>query len=529
MADIDQIIAGGAGASSRADFSGFGKLTDAFYKSRDEAAKNDLREAFKGGVPTLPDGSLDISSVMKTLFQKGDIAGGVGLAGAASGAADRADLGRIDGPQPQQAPIVSPSVNRQVPIAGNAPVRAAPAGTAQPQQDQPTVMKILAAQGIPNDQLGAASASVARQLGTDPTAPIDINDPQVRNVLVPALAQIKKMGLGQVQPPQPGDNQPQQAPQVAQAPPQIAPQAAPQGFQPSLVQQTAQNDPILKRLTLLTASPDKPTAAAAKVRLEAYLKNQEATTEMKNAAASGQNLPAYQEKQGELAAQQAGATERAKVDVAEQQDYIKGGKVASDRLTTLNTIANIIGSDDKMRLGFGADASLKIGMALKAIGVDVGDLSGPQAIQKLNAVLASESAKGVGARPTQFEFKTFLANNPGLSMDKAGNERVIGIYSQLAKREVDLGRLARQNQDNWSNWDNVVEKYDKTHPIKDPNSGRVITTDSIVAPGPRGNQPQPASTKQFSSPSDVHAAIASKQLKSGDAFLTSDGRTKYVP
>jgi hypothetical protein len=59
-------------------------------------------------------------------------------------------------------------------------------------------MKVLAAQGIPNDQLGAASASVARQLGIDPTAPIDLNDPQVRNVLVPAVAQLKKMGIGQV-------------------------------------------------------------------------------------------------------------------------------------------------------------------------------------------------------------------------------------------------------------------------------------------------------------------------------------------
>jgi hypothetical protein len=299
-------------------------------------------------------------------------------------------------------------------------------------------------------------------------------------------------------------------------------------LQASPAQVAAQNDPILKRLTLLTASPDKATAAAAKVRLESYLKNQEATTEMKNAAASGQNLPAYQEKQGELAAQQAGATERAKVDVAEQQDYIKGGKTASDRLTTLNTISNIIGSDDKMKMGFGAETALKVQMALKSLGVDVGDLSGPQAIQKLNAVLASESAKGVGARPTQFEFKTFLANNPGLSMDKAGNERVIGIYSQLAKREVDLGRLARQNQDNWSNWDNVVEKYDKSHPIKDPSSGKVITTDSIVAPGPKQGA-QPAGARQFSSPGDVHAAIAAGQLKKGDTFTDPNGKTRIVP
>jgi hypothetical protein len=507
MADIDQIIAGGA--KTNADFD-FGKINRAYWEGKDQAAKNDLREAFKGGVPTLPDGTPDFGSMAKTLFQKGGLSEGTALIGAAIGPAERAKLDSIDGGQ-----IVSPpSANRTATAVVAPPLnKGGEQKQGQGLGDQPTVMKILAAQGIPNDQLGAASQSLARQLGVDPTAPLNLQDPQVRNVLAPAVAQIKQMNLGQVQPPQPGDN-----PQVMGAPP----------LQGSPAQVAAQNDPILKRLTLLTASPDKATAAAAKVRLESYLKNQEATTEMKNAAASGQNLPAYQEKQGELAAQQAGATERAKVDVAEQQDYIKGGKTASDRLTTLNTISNIIGSDDKMKMGFGAETGLKVQMALKSLGVDVGDLSGPQAIQKLNAVLASESAKGVGARPTQFEFKTFLANNPGLSMDKAGNERVIGIYSQLAKREVDLGRLARQNQDNWSNWDNVVEKYDKSHPIKDPSSGKVITTDSIVAPGPKQGT-QPAGARQFSSPSDVHAAIAAGQLKKGDTFTDPNGKTRMVP
>src|SRR6185312_566666 len=113
-------------------------------------------------------------------------------------------------------------------------------------------------------------------------------------------------------------------------------------------------------------------------------------------------------------------------------------------------------------------------------GMDVGDLSGAQAIQKLNGQLASEAAKSVSPRPAQFEFKTFLNNNPGLSLDKAGNLRVLGIFSQLAKRDVDLGRLARQNRDNWQNWDNVVEKYDKQNPVRDPVTHTVLSTDSVI-------------------------------------------------
>jgi hypothetical protein len=62
---------------------------------------------------------------------------------------------------------------------------------------------------------------------------------------------------------------------------------------------------------------------------------------------------------------------------------------------------------------------------------------------------------------------------------------MLGILSQNAKREADLGKLARQNQDNWSNWDNVVEKYDQEHPIKDPTTGKVLSNHSIIAPGPK--------------------------------------------
>jgi len=180
----------------------------------------------------------------------------------------------------------------------------------------------------------------------------------------------------------------------------------------------------------------------------------------------------------------------AEADVKEQNELIGAGRQATQRLATLNTLSNIVNSDKNLTLGFGADTALKVKMAMKQLGIDVGDLSGAEAIQKLNASLASESAKSISARPAQFEFKTFLSNNPGLSLDKQGNQRVIGIFSQLAKRDVDLGRLARANRDNWDNWDNVVEKYDKQNPIHDPATGRVITTDSIVAPGPAKAAPQ---------------------------------------
>jgi len=281
MADIDSIISGVAG-NTRYDFSTFGDPVKSYFDSQDRKAKNELRDAFKGGVPTLPDGSIDYSTMQRTLYQKGGLEQGNALSGISARAGELEALRGADGQsQPQAQPTAGPpstSRNTVTPDPGKR-MDTAQAEPAAPQgQPQPTIMNVVAAQGFPNTELQKISESIARQLGVDPTAPLNLQDPQVRNVLAPAIAQYKRMNLGQVQP------EPGQAPQAG-APPVMAqpqaPQAAPQNFQPPPNVVAAQNDPILKRLTLLSASQDKQIAAAAKVRLEAYLKNQESTGPMK--------------------------------------------------------------------------------------------------------------------------------------------------------------------------------------------------------------------------------------------------------
>jgi len=515
MADIDQIIAGGAGAGTTADFSGIPKILDYFYKGRDEAAKNDLRTAFSsanGGLPLGPDGQPDWSAVAKTFIEKGGSDEGIkaaqlGLIQNKLRYGQDVDAQISGGSAPQQ-PIISPATSRNsVSIDPSKRADQSPQPAQQPQQPN-TVMQILAPL-VPNDQLGAASASVARQLGVDPTQPINMQDPQVRNVLVPALQRIKQMGLGQVQPPQPGD-QPQPVAQQQPAPqpqPAMQQQPAPQPVVQQQPQQPTGPDPRfvglvppgrtpeqqVRLLSNAIASGNLPPEQAKLYQgsIDAIRKAAEPTQAEKDFQAAQRN-PKLDDYTASAEAAKASAKGVAEADVKEQNDTIAAGHAAQSRLSTLNTISNIISSDKNMTLGFGADTALKVKMALKQIGIDTGDLSGPQAIQKLNAQLASESTKAISPRPAQFEFKTFLGNNPGLSLDKQGNERVIGIFSQLAKRDVDLGKLARQNRDNWSNWDTVVENYDKKFPIKDPTTGRPITTNSIVAPGPAKSTAAPA-------------------------------------
>lgn len=510
MADIDNIIAG-VGGNTRYDFSTFGDPVKSYWDAKDQRAKNDLRDAFKGGVPLNADGSLDVGSVMKTLLQKGDIAGGVGLAGASSNAADRSLY--ANGGQPQQ-PIVGPSTSRNSVTIDPSKRAQSPQSSQSSQSPQspqspannatgPNSIVGIVGNSLPDELAGPIIQQVSAMAKLDPNAPI--NDPQT----MARVTAVTQAAIARAQ-----GRQPQ--PQVAQT--------APQGFQPSPQQLAAQNDPELKRLRYLAASPDKSTAEAARAELKGMLESRQPTNDMKQAAASGLTLQQYQERQGELASQQAGATERAKADVKEQQTYIDSGKAASQRLTTLNTLSNILSSDKNLTLGFGGETALKAKMALQQLGINVGDLSGAEAIQKLNAGLASEMTKALASRPTQFEFKTFLANNPGLLLDKAGNDRLIGIFSQLAKREIDIGKLARKNQDNWGNWDNVVENYDKSHPMTDPVTRKPITTDSIVAPS---KVAAPAGSAQAAT------LISSKadydKLPSGAKFTGPDGKPWQKP
>jgi hypothetical protein len=182
------------------DFSGIANLLQDWVKGKQMGREEEKATLFRNGIPkvggsTDPNAPIDVGAVTDKLArinpdyamplintqiagQQGQTAANAIMAGQPTPAG---------GPAPQRAPVAQPSAS-----APSGPA-AAPAQTAQP-----TVMSILSAQGIPNDQLQAASESVARQLGVAPNAPIDTQDPQVRNVLGPAIAQLKKGGIGNV-------------------------------------------------------------------------------------------------------------------------------------------------------------------------------------------------------------------------------------------------------------------------------------------------------------------------------------------
>lgn len=495
MADIDSILAG-IGGNTRADFSGIADISKAYSEGRDQKAKNDLRDAFKGGVPLTADGQPDFSAMAKTLFQKGGLSEGTAAAnlGLAQqnqqfGQGQSRNIQSFEGGQPSQ-PIVGPSTSRNTVTID--PSKRADISPPQPRGgDQPgSIVGLVSAAGVPDELAGPIIQQVSAATRMDPNAAVHPQmAPRVQQIVAEAVRRTQQAG----QPQQP-QMQPQQAPQpVPQAPPQAGPQAQPAPVTNAVTTTQAPATPSridqgIAFYAGIMSDPRSPkqNVELAKDRLKALQDNSALTSEQKNYAQAV--LEGFKGTMQDYSADQesgkAAATERAKADVKEQQEYIDGGKQASNRLTTLNTLSNIISSDPNINLGFGGPTALKIKMALESAGIPVPDLSGAQAIQKLNASLASEMAKSLTSRTTQFEFKTFLGNNPGLELDKSGNERLIGIFSQLAKREVDLGRLARKNQDNWKGWDQVVENYDKQNPMRDPVTKKVLSTDTVIAPAP---------------------------------------------
>jgi hypothetical protein len=536
MADIDQIIAGGSGAGTTADFSGIPKLLDYYYKGKDEAAKNDLREAFKGGVPLTPDGQPDFASMAKTLFQKGGLSEGTAAAnlGLAQqnmqfGQGQSRAIQDFDrGGQPQ-TPIVSPSVNRQVPIAGNAPVRAAPAGTAQspqgqssPQGDQPgSIVGLISAAGIPDELAGPVIQQVSALTKTDPNAALDPTTSQRVQQVVQAAALRMKGG----QQPQPSGLTPQAAPPPSMQPPQqpMAGQPAPVTNALTTTQGPTEPSRAEKGIAFFSgimANPNTPKQQfeLAKSRLEALQKSNELTPDQRNYVQykleggkgtmedflnradenttqrdilTKSTIPRLEKSQDKATSsiEDIDAIHRSRIEL-DQPGGVITGAWASDRLK-LAKIGNYLGIPNTDKItnteAFSAAVGKRVAAMVKAFG------SGT-AISDGDRRFAEKMAGG------------------GIELNETSMRRILDIGEQADRAIID-----RHNE--------FADKAVKS------NEGLKSARDTFIVQQPGQYKKPGADTSfpRFSSPSDVKAAVSSGKLKSGDAFLTSDGRTKYVP
>jgi hypothetical protein len=555
MADITQLLANAA--DTKADFD-FGKLNKSYWEGKDQFAKNELRDAFRDGVPLDASGQPDWGTMAKVLIQKGGIEQGVAASNLdisrqqLKNGQDLAQrLGQLEGggqPQTQPQIVSPPSPNRSAATPVAPPLNRGGVQSSGQPQGQPgggtTIMGILSAQGIPNDQLGPAAASIARQLGVeDPNAPLNVQDPQVRNVLVPAIQQLKRMGVGQVVPQQTAQAVPQQpqAPATAQvapnpqqnqgtfgAPSAIATRGAiPTGADPEIQKQVA-------IYTSIASNPAYPKSVqeAAKTRLEAIQKQMEFTPAQKdyNLSRRQGGTETFDEWQAKNEQRKTAATEEAKLGAKKYEGLVEAGTKAQMEIPQLDLLKEQM-NDPNFFSGAGEKYNLLYKRLKSAVGIDPEAAVPQEYLRKATAanVLSSLGAlKGLGQiRVAEINMAREAAASPDNSIP--ANKLLVEISKRTHQRNADIAEMAQnykeQNGTLDPGFDKKVTAYYKQNPLF--TDAEIKDWHKVI--GEQKTAASPSSQPKFSSPADVHAAVASGKLKSGDAFVDANGKTRYVP
>ena len=208
----------------------------------------------------------------------------------------------------------------------------------------------------------------------------------------------------------------------------------------------------------------------AKQAQEALNKNLERTTEQKNA------LP------GQTPQESAASAAAMKVQAEAQADNLKtrlaGYKPARDSIQVLDEMKDAFkAGGSHIATGPGAPNWLKVKQSVNNMaGTDIfKGVPESEQIDKLNAYLSAAVAKSMTARPTQYEFKAFQQQNPGLLTSPKGSENLMDILRQTKVQEAELARMASKFKvGGGQDWLDVEEKYFWEHPIISPLTKKPI-------------------------------------------------------
>lgn len=580
MADIDELIAK-SGATPSDFFKPIADLPKTYWEGLAQRQKQKVDNLFtpeNGGVP-MKDGKPDYDAAAIKLLG----AGGGPQVGNAKSLGElgiqrdnlqfgRDYLTRINGGGPggndqgtNDQTLVPPSSATAVP--GNVRREPPPPGSSRggvysgadasgAGQGQTSIVGVLTAQGISEDQIGVVAASVSRQLGgIDPNQPIDVKDPQVRAAFAQVLRQPQQPTGQQTAPQQPPPQQPpqQQSPQTAQplqAPQQQTPpvqpqQAAPGGFTPmqsSVIENYAppqwkRNPQGYMQMLQVGANTPGPQQAGAQKTLDAInasLKPDRMIQPYYEGRQPNESLVDFESRLNREKALSGKTGEAMGGQIAE---YINRGPTSQKRVQQLDIMRDALErGNGNITTGPFANLALK---AKEAIGslfdIDVSGTGEAEVAQKIGFGLASAAVKEISSRPSQFEFMKGLENNPGLLLSTKGSLMMIDILRQSSRQDLVLSKLA-QRPENHKNWAEVVDKF-----YNDPKNALVSPFDrsrklglkdmEILQAQPGATDPQSgakpgAAQRAAIPPPGVQGA---RQAKDGNWYVSDPARPgKYL-
>lgn len=494
-----------------------------YYKSLEANTNQNLRDAFKNGLPTNPDGSPNFDAVAKTLLQLGgapQVNNAVGLlnTGIAQQTAKTAPLDfqsgdsfvnqppASGGPAPQTTNIPARQPQPQPAVQPQQPSAARPQGMVSGDNGSNTMMTYITSKVGP-ENAGYVAASIK---GVDPNAPMPAGYEAAADRAIAAW-QAKNGGQPQAQPVQ-----------VAQAP---APQngfgtgsdnyrrltQAASAFRAKAAQLSIANPKLAEQYGKQADAYE----ARAKVLLEGQVKNDEATPDMKNAKASGVGSPLEynnQNKSGEA--------------------YATAGVKKYEALTNLGT-SSVPGlqkmelmqaqlNDPSFYSGFGAGLVQKYKQLNAALGNPNAAASVEGFHKEANNVL-NDNVKALGGsgvgQVRVAEIKIMQHGNANLGITPWTNRGIVEQNKRIYQDNIEVAKMAAQYRAQHGNidsgFDQQVLKYYQDHPLFTPQElgdAKLIGAPTIKPGTPQQMQQQ---IQQFG-------------LRPGDPFKTVDGRYKYV-
>lgn len=539
---IDQIIAGGAGASSRADFSGIPGIADAYWNGKEQRAKNDLRDAFEDGVPLTADGQPDFSAMAKTLFQKGGLSEGTAAAnlGIAQqnqqfGQGQSKAISSYEGGQPQAPaqPIVGPSTSRNT-VSIDPSKRAD--SNPQPAQPQPqaggprgdqagSIVGLVSAAGVPDELAGPIIQQVSAALRSDPNAALN---PQIapRAQQIVAEAVRRAQAGNQPQPQQP----PQQAPQAA---PQPQGQPAPVTNQVTTTQAPATPSRVDQGIAFyagIMSDPRSPkqNVELAKDRLKALQENSSLTPDQKNySQAVLQGFKGtMQDFLADTETRKTAATEEAKLGATKYQSLVENGTKAQMEIPQLELLQEQM-KDPNFFSGIGEKYNLAYKRLKSAVGIDPEAAVPQEYLRKATAanVLSSLGAlKGLGQiRVAEINMAREAAASPENSVP--ANKLLVEISKRTHQRNADIAEMAQNYKETNgtldAGFDKQVTAYYKKNPLF--TDGEVKDWHKVIGeskPGASAAAPASFANQKFASPEAARAAGA----KAGDVVTDVSGK-----
>jgi hypothetical protein len=200
-----------------------------------------------------------------------------------------------------------------------------------------------------------------------------------------------------------------------------------------------------------------------------------------------------------------------------------GGRATRDKLNALDTMESAVHSaGPNMITGPHAEFALKAKEALAGVGLNADwinkGLPETEIVSKMNAQLASASAKAMTGRPTQAEFTIWMRNNPGLVTSKQGTLALIDVLRQQSKQDLDLSKLA-QDKANWDNWPTVADKYFQEHGLINPITHKPMREEIAAA---RGGQADAGGSAGNPNNTPAKAVPEVGQVVRGHKFLGGD-------